>query len=478
MKIAIIGFGREGQSLFKYLNSRGATQIRTQSRSDAKGKPVSESPRNSPRKSAVVHSNEPHEIWILDKNEHAKIPREIPQRLGKSYLNNLSEFDLVFRSPGVPYMTPELVKARKQGIKFSTPTQLFFEEAKLRGARIIGITGTKGKGTASTLIHSILSRAGKKTFLAGNIGTPALDIVQKLNNKSWVVLELSSFQLIDLKQSPTIAVVLMVTSEHLDWHKNLPEYVRAKENILRFQSPADYSVIADEYPRSKLFARRTKGTVLTFSKRNAVQKGAWTERGVFWFSDGLRKEKICETSNLWIPGFHNLDNTCASIAVAKILRITNSIIRNAIRDFRGLEHRLELVRKIRGVAYYDDSYATTPETAIVAIQAFENPKILILGGSSKGSDFRKLGKVISDTTTIKAIIGIGVEWARIKAHIRNPRIQIIETCKTMKEIVREARAIATSSDVVLLSPACASFGMFKNYTDRGEQFKKAVRAII
>lgn len=457
MRIAILGFGREGQSLFSFL-------------------------RTHPR---YRHA----EIWVLDKNEHAKIPREIPRRLGERYLEGLSAFDLVFRSPGVPYMTRELARARKAGVRFSSPTQLFFEEAALRGAKIIGITGTKGKGTTSTLTYRILEKAGKKVFLAGNIGVPALDIVPKLDRASLVVLELSSFQLIDLKESPLIAVVLMVTSEHLDWHMNLREYAAAKKNILRFQSPRDYAVIAEEYPRSKSLALRAPGTVFTFSKKKKVERGAWVERGAFWFSDGKRAQKICPVSDLWIPGFHNLDNTCAAIAVAKILGIGVSTIRSAIRGFRGLEHRLELVKKVRGVTYYDDSYATTPETAAVAIQAFENPKVVILGGSGKGSDFRRLGKTISASKSVKAIIGIGVEWPRIRASIKYPAytnatagkqvasIKIIEGCRNMREIVRAAAAAAAPGDVVLLSPACASFGMFKNYTDRGEQFRKQVRSL-
>ena len=445
MKIAIIGFGREGQSLFSFL-------------------------RKHPRYKDA-------EIWALDKNPHIKIPREIPQRLDEHYLDGLSEFDLVFRSPGVPYMTRELVRARKAGVHFSSPTQLFFEEAALRGAKIIGITGTKGKGTTSTLTYRILQSGGKKTFLAGNIGTPALDIVPKLDSASLVVLELSSFQLIDLKESPSIAVVLMVTSEHLDWHEDLPEYIAAKRNIIRFQSPKGYTVIAEEYPRSRSFVKHAPGTVFTFSKKKVVKKGAWTEKGLFWFSDGKRKENICLVSDLWIPGFHNLDNSCAAITVAKILGVKNTAIRSAIRGFRGLEHRLELVKKVRGVTYYDDSYATTPETAAVAVQAFENPKILILGGSSKGSDFKRLGKLISASKSIKAIIGVGVEWSRIKRLIKNPRLRIVEGCKNMKQIVRTAHKLTSPGDVVLLSPACASFGMFKNYTDRGEQFKKQVREL-
>ena len=532
MRIAIIGYGREGKSLFRFI-------------------------RRSPQFRGA-------ELWVLDKDPRVKVPRGVRRMLGKNYLARLERFDLVFRSPGIPYVTPELVRARKRGVHFSSPTKLFFEEAARRGAKIIGVTGTKGKGTTSTLIYSILKHAGKKAFLAGNIGTPALDIVSKLDRRSWVVLELSSFQLIDLGEhvrkpsfvatrrelraknlkrdegvpqgtsrsdegfvaedsgtlaeygasghalSPHIAVVLMVTSEHMDWHANLKEYVAAKENIVRFQSPRDYAIIAEEYPRSRAFARLTPAKIFSYSKQRKVKRGAWVEDGAFWFSNGVKRGKICATSDLWIPGFHNLDNTCAAITAAKIAGVKNNAIKNAIREFRGLEHRLELVRVLHvprrqtqnttqinadkhstnirvnprldpresaSIRFYDDSYSTTPETGIVAVAAFDAPKILILGGSKKGSDFRKLGAAISRSKSVKAIIGIGVEWPRIKRFVHNPRITIVEGCRNMREIVRAARNLAAPGDVVLLSPACASFDMFKNYGDRGRQFKKFVRQL-
>ena len=452
MKIAIIGFGREGQSLLAYL-----------------------------KRTPQYHGAE---LWVLDRNPTLPIPHEVRVIRGIHYLNNLEQFDLVFRSPGTPFMTPELVRARKRGVHFSSPTKLFFEEAKRRGAIIIGVTGTKGKGTTSTLIYHILSAKGgsafgakrNNVFLGGNIGTPPLDFAHKLGKDSWVVLELSSFQLIDLEESPSIAVVLMVTSEHLDWHKSVQEYVSAKANIVRFQSPRDSAVIADEYPRSRAFAKLTPAKIFFYSKRKRMKRGAWAEDGRFWFSDGKKREKICAVRDLWIPGFHNLDNTCAAITVAKLAGINNDVIKTAIREFRGLEHRLEFVTKVHGAKYYDDSISTVPETGIVALQAFDAPKILILGGSSKGSNFKNLGKVISQSKNIKAIIGVGVEWPRIKRFIKNPDIRIIEGCKNMKTIVRAAKKIAAPGDVVLLSPGCASYDWFQNYIERGEQFTLLARS--
>ncbi len=480
LKIAILGFGREGQSILKFLQNR--ERRRKKLRRDTK-------------------DAKKNEIWVLDKNPKSVsgIGYQVSGvRTGKNYLNppvgGLNQFDIVFRSPGVPYNLPEIQKAKKAGIEISSATKLFFEEinhsplAARRSPLVIGVTGTKGKGTTSTLIYEILKAAhksrnrasslrGKNVFLAGNIGKPPLDILPKIKRNSWVVLELSSFQLIDLETSPAIAVVLMVTSEHLDWHKNQKEYVEAKAGLVRFQSKKDYAVINRDYPRSMSYARKTKARVFTFSRKIEVGKGAWVENGYFWFSNGKKEEKIGPVSELQIPGEHNWENAAAAITVAKILGVENKIIRKVLHNFKGLEHRLEFVANIKGIKYYNDSYSTIPETAEVAMAAFEVPKILILGGSSKGSDFRQLGRAISGSKTIKAIIGIGREWPLIKKHIKNPWIQIIEGCKSMKEIVRKAAAVASAGDAVILSPACASFDMFKNYTDRGQQFKKFVKAL-
>lgn len=192
----------------------------------------------------------------------------------------------------------------------------------------------------------------------------------------------------------------------------------------------------------------------------------------------IKKEKVCDVAALHIPGQHNWENASAAITVGKVLGVTNENITVAINAFRGLEHRLEFVASVNGARYYDDSYSTTPDAAQVAIEAFDAPTIMILGGSPKNADFTRLGKIISYTHNVKAIIGIGVEWPRIKEHIHNPKINIIEGCNTMQEIVAAAHMIAQSEDVVILSPACASFGMFKSYTDRGDQFKAAVKKLL
>ena len=461
-KIAVIGFGKEGQSILKFLRTLEFARA---------------------------------EIWVLDRNEKTVLPRGVRGQLGGDYLKGLERFDLIIRSPGIRYHAPEIQAAIWKGITVTSPTKIFFDRSP---APIIGVTGTKGKGTTSTLVFKILEEGRKKkgersgkVFLAGNIGTPALDILPKLDKRSLVVLEMSSFQLIDLAKSPHIAVALMITSEHLDWHKSVKEYRGAKANIVRFQSARDYAVVARDYAASRAFAKLTKAKIFTFARRakpksgtiarsgDGTGLGTFVEDGWFCFSDGKRKEAVCETNRLQIPGEHNWENVGAAITVAKIMGVPNAAIAKSVYAFRGLEHRLEFVAEKHGVRYYNDSYATTPETTIAAIKAFRQPKILILGGSSKGSDFAELGRIISKSDSLRGIIGIGAEWPRIKSKIktRNSRIHIVENCKNMKDIVRAAKRMAVPGDVVLLSPACASFGMFKNYSDRGKQFKERVNRV-
>ncbi|KKU72946.1 MAG: UDP-N-acetylmuramoylalanine-D-glutamate ligase [Candidatus Amesbacteria bacterium GW2011_GWB1_47_26] len=318
--------------------------------------------------------------------------------------------------------------------------------------KIIGVTGTKGKGTTATLIYEILKAAGKKVFFGGNIGKGIFEHLDEMDKDSLVVLELSSFQLIDLHKSPHVAVMLMMTSEHQDWHKSPDEYVEAKSKITQFQMPNDFVVYNQDYPNSVKIGMQGKG------------------------------QKIAVSGNDWkgemrLRGGHNRENVAAAAAVAKIFGIQYSVFGEVIKNFKGLEHRLEEAATVDGVTYFDDSFSTTPETTIAAIKAFTEPLILIAGGSEKGSDFTELGKVISEAKNIKAVILIGLMAERIKEKISNEEIKILRGAKNMAEILEQVKSVAESGDVVVLSPAAASFDMFANYKDRGDQFKEAVRKL-
>ena len=446
-KVAVIGAGIEGTSTLKYL-SKYKTQTFLLEQKDE---------------------------WKIDA-ETRKLTESLNTRLsfGKNYLDALEKFDVIFRSPSVRPDLPQLVQAKKSGALITSQTKLFFDLCK---APIIGITGTKGKGTTSSLLYEMLGVSGRKVFLAGNIGNPPLEVVEQITENSLVILELSSFQLIDLEKSPNIAVVLMVTSEHLDWHKNTDEYINAKKKIVENQNEKDTAVISNDYPMSKKIGEAANGQKYYFSTKSEIANGAYYKEGkiVLNTKDKIEQIDITGTSLL---GMHNLQNICAAALVAKLLDLTKNEIEKGIVGFKGLPHRLEFVRQVNEVRYYNDSASTIPETAIAAINAFKQPKVLILGGSSKNSDFSTLGKVIVDSN-VSTLILIGQEANRIKDVVASAGFSglLVEGLRDMKEIVTKASEVAKTGEVVVLSPACASFGIFKNYQDRGEQFKKAVNGL-
>ncbi|HRN96747.1 MAG TPA: UDP-N-acetylmuramoyl-L-alanine--D-glutamate ligase, partial [Candidatus Levybacteria bacterium] len=432
-KIAILGFGVEGKSALHILSSKGAQ--------------------------VTVYDTKPENAF--DKKEISDFQAQGIIFKFEAF-SELDSYDLIVRSPGVPVTHPELIKIPKDTI--TSVTKLFFD---LCPCPIIGVTGTKGKGTTSSLIYKMLKAGGKDAYLGGNIGTPALDFLQKLTQDSIAVLELSSFQLADLHKSPHIAVMLMVTSEHLDIHKDVDEYVDAKRNILKFQISEDYAILNKDYPASNESDVYTDAQVFFISREHDIDRGCFVKDRKIVIRYAGKDEIVIPTNRILLPGKHNLENVCAAVMAAKLAGVGKHDIATVLRSFKGLEHRLELVRTVKGVRYYDDSFSTTPETAEAAIEAFEDPKILILGGSSKNSDFTRLGELISKTESIKGIIGIGEEWERMKVQFPNPKFEIIEECKTMNEIVQKASELGEPGGVVLLSPACASFDMFKDYKDRG-----------
>jgi len=441
--VAVVGFGIEGESVCDYFMSKKA------------------------------------EVAVFDERgrdsfEEEKL-REFENKGVTFVFGNISSllaYDVVVRSPGVPLSKPQIREARDSDVFVTSSTKMFFD---LCPAKIIGVSGTKGKGTTSTLIYEMLKRAGRDVHLAGNIGEPMLSLLPHLSPQSLVVLELSSFQLQDLSTSPSIAVLLMIVPEHLDYHKDFNEYLEAKRNLVRFQTPTDYAIFNHDYPASNESDILTSGHILYISREDSVIEGCFVkDKAVYTNLNGVL-EHVINTEDIKLAGRHNLDNVCAAVLVAKICNVKTGDIVKILKEFGGLEHRLELVRELDGVAYYNDSFSTIPQTTIAAIQAFEQGKVLILGGSSKNSDFGELGRVVSNEN-IRAIIGIGEEWARIRESIKGKAssIKYIENCKTMKEIVSAARETAKGGDVVLLSPACASFGMFSNYKERGNKFKKEV----
>jgi UDP-N-acetylmuramoylalanine--D-glutamate ligase len=283
--------------------------------------------------------------------------------------------------------------------------------------------------------------------------------------------------------------MLMITNEHLapskwqtNFHKDINEYIGAKRNIIRFQTKDDFSILNRDYPASNESDTHTQGKIFLVSReRDVPTNGCFVKDDVVWVRENARDKKIIDTADILLPGKHNLENVCAASLAAYLSGVSIENIKSILASFKGLEHRLELVSTMNGVRYYDDSIATNPESAIAAIQAFKNPKILILGGVTEGSSFDELGKIIAKDKTIKAIIGIGKEWPTIRIAIEEHKpfeeLLLIEGAENMQQVVSAASKIAAPEDVVLLSPACKSFDMFKNYQDRGDQFKEEVKKL-
>lgn len=400
-------------------------------------------------------------------------------QLGENYLHGLDRFDVIVRTPGMSLRFPELRALEKSGKEITSSTKLFFS---LCPAPIIGVTGTKGKGTTSTLIAEMLKADGKKVWVGGNVGVALLSQVRNIKPSDHVVLELSSFQLEDLKMSPHIAVVLRTTQEHLvnqdtlasNFHESRETYIEAKKSIVRYQTKDDVAILNADDPTSSSFAQETSAQVLYFSRTDRSVAAYVENHTVFLMTHG-RTEKICSASDVKLRGEHNLDNIAAASLAAFSAGASVAAIRKAAKSFEGLEHRLETVRTVDGVLYVNDSFSTVPETAIAALESFTEPIILIAGGSEKGSDFTELGKSIS-LLNVTTLIAIGKMTDRIVIAAKNAGYtgKILTGLHSMHDIVTTASHEAASGDVVLLSPACASFDMFTNYKERGKQFKHEV----
>lgn len=441
-KVAIVGFGVEGKSALPYWQSQGA------------------------------------DVTVCDQNEKIEVPTGIKTQLGPDYLKDLDRFDVIVRTVG---MHPKVILAKNPGVKDKITTNLneFFRVCPTKN--IIGVTGTKGKGTTSTLITKMLQAAGKKAFLGGNYGIPAFTFLPQLDEDSWVVLELSSFMLYDIKYGPHIAVCVMMAPEHLDWHDNAEDYYNAKANLFAHQKPDDIAIYFAENTISHRIASHSPGDKIAYY----AKPGAYVHDNNIMIDETV----LCRTDELKLLGKHNWQNACAAAtAVWQAVRAPGAI-RQVLTTFTGLEHRLELVRELDGVKYYDDSFGTTPETCQVAIEAIEAPKILILGGSDKGAAFDELAKTIK-SSNVRHVVLMGnttnekfptISWKVAEALQKQGFDAVTSLVKdggpTIQEVVTAARQAAKRGDAVLLSTGCASFDMFKDYIDRGNQFKAAVHEL-
>lgn len=468
LRTTVIGLAREGTALSRYLANQGALVTV----SDRKGR---------------------------DELQEAIAALEgLPIRfvLG-GHPTDLLDTDVVFASPGVPPETPILVEARRRGIPVISETRLFLE---LCPAPVIGITGSSGKTTTTTLVGKMLEASGYQTWVGGNIGRPLIEHLEAIRPDDAVVMELSSFQLeafapLDhgLKASrwpgcregisPDLAVVLNVTPDHLDRHPTMATYVQAKSHILRYQRDFDIAVLSEDDPGARAMAAFCRGQVLGFSQVTKPGEGAFVQDGEILVRIEGVKERICAVEDIQLLGCHNLSNVLAACVIAVAAGAVPRAMAEVVRSFKSLEHRLELVREREGVRYYNDSIATSPARAMAALESFADPIVLLAGGRHKNLPMEEFGRAVC--SKVEHLILFGEAAADIEAVVRNCRPSqgnnsskpAIYRRQSLEEAVAQAVAVARPGRVVLLSPACVSFDAFRDYAERGRRFKELVNKV-
>jgi UDP-N-acetylmuramoylalanine--D-glutamate ligase len=394
-------------------------------------------------------------------------------QLGDDYLNNL-DADIIFRTPGMKYNMPQLEAARKKGIAVTSEMEVFFD---LCPCKIFAVTGSDGKTTTTTIISEMFKKQGYTVHLGGNIGHPLLPDIEQINPQDMAVVELSSFQLISMRKSPDIAVVTNLSPNHLDMHKDMDEYINAKKNIFIHQNAFCRTVLNLDNAVTSSFADETRGQCYMFSRKAAVPYGSFLrDDGIICMNDGNIIHEIMCADEINIPGVHNIENYLAAIS-AVWGYVSPENMCSVAKAFTGVEHRIEFVKEIDGVKYYNDPIATTPTRTIAGLYSFNQKVILIAGGYDKHIPFAVLGPKVIEK--VKILILLGKTAEKIEEAVKadsgySPELLPIIKVTSLQEAVETAKKYATSGDIVMLSPACASFDMYKNFEERGKAFKKIV----
>ena len=433
--ILIMGFGVTGKTALKFL-------------------------KEFPCKIYVYDSNQ--DLHKLNVEEDFIIFRE----------EDLDDIDLIVKSPGIYPFHELLEKAREKNIEIISDIELSYRNLKTNN--VIAVTGTNGKTTTTTILGDILRRVAK-TYVVGNIGRGILEITKEASDDDYVVIEASSFQLEDtIKFKPHIGVLTYVTSDHLDWHKTRQNYVDAKFKIFKNQDENDFAILnyedkdlAEEY---KLQAEK-----YYFSMEKIEDKGAYVDNGKIYLNNGEKTEEVLDIKDIKIPGDHNIRNIMAAIIACRLLKVNLDIIRKSIISFTGVEHRIEFVREVDGVKYYNDSKGTNPDSTEVAVAAMDGDVVLIAGGYDKGADFDNLIEKSKDK--IKTAILFGETAEKISNSCKKYGVEFFIT-EDLKRAVELAKKLSSSGDDVLLSPACASWDMYKSYEVRGQHFKDLVKELM
>jgi UDP-N-acetylmuramoylalanine--D-glutamate ligase len=439
-KILIVGFGKTGEELCRFLLNQGAHVT------------VSDK-RNAEELSKKIEPWQERGV-VFETGGHSR----------ETFLNA----HLIIPSPGVPKI-PEIEEAMKKDVEVLSEIELAFQYLK---GRVVGITGTNGKSTTATLSHMILKKAGLKSYLAGNIGTPLISYVGESEDDHIYVTELSSFQLEYIKQFRAfISVLLNVSPDHLDWHGSFADYFEAKIKLLTHQHEKGIAILNRDDPRVWDLCGKIPPKVFGFSRNHKVSPGCYIEKEWIVYSNE-EEERVIRTSDIPLLGIHNQENVMSSILIGFLFGIPHSNVRETIRTFEGLEHRLEKVLTLQGVTFYNDSKATNVGATLRSLQSFGQKIILILGGRDKGGDFEALKKPIA--AQVKKVFLLGEAKEKIACALKNGNGASIEPVSTLGEAVERSFAAASPGEIVLLAPACTSFDMFQDFEERGRIFKREV----
>ena len=392
--------------------------------------------------------------------------------LGERYLDNLTGFEVIFKTPSMRIDSEALVKAKKEGSYITSEMEEFVRYTK---GKIYGITGSDGKTTTTTIISKLLEKEGYKTWVGGNIGTPLFSQIESIKDEDRVVLELSSFQLMTMKEELDVAICTNLAPNHLDMHKDMQEYIDAKKNIFLYQDKDDILVVNRENEITYNFEKEAKGRVREFSSVREIKNGAYYKDGLLYVED----KPVCKKENIVIKGMHNVENYLAAFIATKD-DVSIETMKEVAESFTGVEHRCEFIRELDGVKYYNDSIASSPTRTLAGLKAFNEKVILIAGGYDKHIPFEPLA--YEGYPYIKELILIGATKDKIKAifnKLENEKgIKVnIKIASSLEEAIRMSRDIAENGDIITLSPACASFDMYPNFAVRGNKFKEIVNKL-
>lgn len=424
-------------------------------------------------------------ISAFDNRKKEELPEDILEKIekynvkyygGENNLKDLIGFDIIFRSPIVMPYKPELRKEAERGAIITSEIEMV---VKLTPSKVIGITGTEGKTTTSSIIYEIIKKAGYKCFLGGNIGKPIFTSIKDMKPEDIVILEMSSFQLTNMEVSPEISVVTNIFPDHLNVHSSYEEYREEKKNIFKHQSENGITVLNYDNEFTCGFGKEVVGKKIFFSSKEKLEDGFIyddTEGMIKYCEDGVRRH-ILKKQDIKLRGIHNYENICAALAATSSLVDIDTQI-EAIKEFKGVAHRLEFVKEINGVKWYNDSIGTSPASTMAGLNAFDENIVLLAGGSDKGLDYKEVGETIAKK--VKALVLTGPTAMKIEEATRNADVDNkVEICfvENLKEAVKLANKKAKNGDIVLLSPASASFDAFKNFEERGNKFKEYVNEI-